>query len=161
NLNVENVGRGPALEVRGELAEFEKPTPGIAQPVGEILPEGSSMTLAWTGLGEAHKALSGVVIYGDISEWVYVSRFIAVPPEGARPDNWGGPARLLSFGFEEQEPFPFDKWWQRPLPPRLRRAVVRRRFDKRYGLKKSERNADRVEAEGSAGQPRIDDIERP
>lgn len=106
-MTVANIGRGPALDVRGELDGLDKLKPGIAQPVGAIVDVGGTLALEWSSLENTSGVLTGAIVSSDISGWTYVSRFGV--SRTTEPDPMGvkspGPARVVHIGFDEQEPF--------------------------------------------------------
>src|SRR6185437_5929097 len=91
-ISVENVGRGPALEIRAEMHGYDLPSPGLAKPSNGILKVGEVEELVWDEIGPFAGPLAGSVVCRDLSHWVYVTRFILSQPEGADPTGtqWSG-----------------------------------------------------------------------
>jgi hypothetical protein len=97
-LWIENVGRGPALEVQSWLDDFPAPGPAYGVPAGlppgrgggmgsrlhTVVAQGDLLPYRWTDLGEPRKSLRGQFQYTDLSGGGHSTSF-AIEVNESRP----------------------------------------------------------------------------
>ena len=113
-LRVENVGRGPALASRAELAELSRPDPGIAYPRNVVVPVNEPLEFSWNVELERRSTL-GSLICEDVSGGTCGTIFI-ISDDLESVTN-------VEFTVNYSDPLAV-RWWQRTL----RRRVIRRRL---------------------------------